>query len=421
MSDVIQRNGVAKLLDLQEVFRIVIVGGARQTGKTTLVREFLTGDARTHYSFDDEATRQRAINDPTGFVDALRVGSSIDEYQRAGEPFLLAVKQRVDLHRGAGQLILTGSASYAGSRSTVETLAGRAGRIALWPLSQGERRAVRETFLDRLFTPDDWPLRVDEPLSRDDVMQLVLEGGFPEVVTRRLPARSRRIWFRSYVGDVVSREALRPIGDVRMERELARLLRLVAARSAQELVIADLARDAELARETTSSYLGLLEALYLVHPLPAWATSATTRAKRRAKIHLLDTGLTADLVGVSERDLSAASSGQAAGPLLESFVVGELQKQATWSDHDVSLSHFRDRNGAEIDVIVEDRDSGRIAGVEVKASASLSRRDTRHLASIRDRLRDRFSVGVVIYTGRVVLPLGERLWALPVSALWSSG
>lgn len=414
----IARNTVEQLEDLLETFRVVIVGGARQTGKTTLVNELLERGPGTRFTFDDEAVRQRAVEDPIGFVEALPRGASVAEYQRAGEPFLLAVKRRVDRDRSRGQLLLTGSASYLATRRPVETLAGRAGRLVLWPLSQGEQRGVHETFVARLFDAHGRPPTANAPTNRAQLMEAVLRGGFPEVVSEALTGRRRRSWYQSYVHDVVSREALRPLVDIRLEREMLTLLRLMAARSAQELIIAELARDAGLARETTANYVALLEALYLVQPLPAWATNATTRAKRHPKIHLVDTGLAAHLSGATMSDLSPLTPGRLLGPLLESFVVGELSKQATWSERDIALSHFRDRAGAEIDVIVEDRDSGAICGIEVKASATPTQRDARHLAYIRDRLGRRFTLGVVLHTGDVVLPLGDRLWAMPVSALW---
>jgi uncharacterized protein len=305
------------------------------------------------------------------------------------------------------------------TRRPVEALAGRAGRLRLLPLSQGERHGVRETFLDRLFEAGAWPPQRGGSLTRTQIMDLVLEGGYPEVVTQRFSPRQRTAWFSAYIGDVVSREALRPLVDVRLEREFVKVLHLLAARSAQELVIAELARDAELSRETTTNYVALLEALHLVHLLPAWATSATTRARRRPKIHLIDTGLTAHLAGATARDLSPLSAGPMLGPLVESFVAVELMKQSSWCTRDFALSHFRDRNGAEVDVIVEDRTGGRVVGIEIKAGANPVARDARHLARLAERLGDQFAVGIVLHTGSVTLPLGDRLWAVPIDDVWS--
>jgi uncharacterized protein len=183
--------------------------------------------------------------------------------------------------------------------------------------------------------------------------------------------------------------------------------------------VTDVARDVGISRITATRYLALLEALYLVHLQPAWATNATTRAKRASKIHLVDTGLATSLLGLGERELGALERDREFGFLLESFVVTELCKQASWHDRAVDILHFRDRNGPEVDIVVEQRATGTIAGVEVKATMTPRAEHTRHLALLRDRLGDMFTVGVVLHLGSAVVPLGDRLWAVPAPALWT--
>lgn len=281
----------------------------------------------------------------------------------------------------------------------------------------GERLGVRETFLDRLFEPAAWSGRAT-PLPRQELVRILLEGGYPEVVTEGLAGRRRRDWFEAYVHDVVSREALRPISEIRLEGELRRLLRLLAARTGQELVISGVAGDAEISRETTANYVTLLEALHLVTLLPAWSTNLTTRVKRKPKVLVVDTGLAAALVGLGEQTFAPTADGTAAGALFETFVITEVCKQSTWSERHVDLSHFRDRDGAEVDLIVEDRRSGEVAGIEIKLTSTPIARHARHLAALRDRLGDRFMTGLVIHAGPHTLPFGDRIWAVPVSNLW---
>ena len=418
MEPLLRRNLAPVVREMLGGFRLVVLGGARQSGKTTLVDELLGLPRSARFSLDDPAVRRQATDDPVGFLEGIPRPSTIDEFQRAGEDLLLAIKQAADRDRSRGQLLLTGSASHLAGHGVTETLAGRAGRTVLWPLSAGERRGRRETFVDHLFDPSAWPPPDDDGLPRADLIDEVLVGGYPEVVTERLGARQRGRWYDSYVADVVSREALRPIVDVRRELELRRVLRLLAARTSQELVISDLANDAELDRSTVGTYVALLEALFLIATIPAFSTSATTRAKRRPKIVLTDTGLAAHLAGAGPATFGPTGDPRLAGALFETAVVTEIAKQATWSEHLVDLSHFRDRNGPEIDLVAEDRRTGTVAGVEVKLSASPAARDARHLALLRDTLRDRFTVGVVVHAGAHTLPLGERLWAVPVTALW---
>lgn len=371
------------------------------------------------FSLDDPAILSRAVDDPTGFAAAVPHGSVIDEFQRAGQPLLLAVKRIVDTHSDKGQFILAGSANYLAARGATENLAGRAGRLQLWPLSIGERLGSHESFLDQIFDDDRrWKAAAAEN-DREQVMAWILEGGFPEVVRDQLTPRRRARWFDAYTDDVVNREALRPIAEVRYEHELRRLLRALAARIGTELVVADLARDLGLDRATVTNYVSILEAVYLLHLLPAFSTSATTAAKRRPKIHLVDSGLAAHLNGVGERDLSALSTNRMLGPMVEQFVVTEVLKQASWSQTGVQVHHYRDREGREADIVIEDRRTGRIAAIEVKASSSPDSRGARHLAYLRDRLGDRFAIGVLLHLGVQALPLGDRLWARPISSLWS--
>lgn len=284
----------------------------------------------------------------------------------------------------------------------------------------GARQTGKSTLVDDLLElPAPSRFTLDHPgVRRLDLVDWMVEGGYPEVVAERLSARRRGRWFDSYVAEVVSREALPPLADVRGELEMRRVLRLLAARTAQELVVSDLARDAELDRSTVASYLGLLEALFLVVRLPAFATSATTRAKRRPKILVTDPGLAAHLANAGAATFGPSGDARLAGSLFETTVLTEIAKQATWSEHLVDLSHFRDRNGPEVDLVVEDRRTGAVAGVEVELGASPTVRDVRHLALLRNAVGERFTVGVVVHTGPHSLPLGERLWAVPVSTLW---
>ena len=411
----IERWAAPVLRELLTGFRLVIVEGARQVGKTALVSHFSGLPVSARYTFDDPGTLNRAQQDPIGFLAGLPIPAAIDEYQRAGTEFLLAVKRKVDADRTRGQLVLTGSAGFAASREPVETLAGRAGRLELRTLSLGERWGLRERFIEAVFDPTVWPGPVSRIIDRAEAAELMVTGGYPEVVTEEMPARIRDRWFDAYVADVVTREALRPLADLRDEAALRTILRLLAARTAGELVISDLARDAGIARETASRYVSMLEALHLVTVIPAWSASATTRAKRHPKIIISDVGLAAALGRVGATAVEAG--GGVIGQLFETLVIGELCKQTLWAERSVRVFHFRDRNGVEVDAILEDGHSGRVCGIEAKATSTPRPIDGRHLLRLRDALGDRFSLGVVIHLGDQILSLGDRLWAVPLAAL----
>ncbi|MBI1843404.1 MAG: ATP-binding protein [Actinobacteria bacterium] len=340
---------------------------------------------------------------------------AIDEVQRAGNDVVLAVKSLVDRRQDRGQFILAGSTRFLSVPRLSESLAGRAEVLDLWTLSQGELCGVRESFLDTLISrPDQLPLQRCEQIGRDQLFARVVRGGYPELVDA--PPASAARWYRSYVRTVVERDVIEASAITQAE-ELPTLLRLIAANSSGELVKTRLAGDARMGADRVDRYVGLLELVGLVVRIRAWTPSMTSREKRHSKVVITDTGLACGLLGRNVEGLGSPMS-PLTGPMLESFVAMELIKQRGWSEHQPTIRHWRDRNGAEVDLIVED-DSGRIAGIEVKASSTVSTTDVRHLRRLRDKLGDRFTAGVVLHLGERVVPLGERLWGLPVSACWA--
>ena len=200
--------------------------------------------------------------------------------------------------------------------------------------------------------------------------------------------------------------------------ELPLLLRLLAARNCSELNVASLAGDSGVPVRTLGPYLELLETLFLIQRLPAWPANLPKRVVSRPKVALLDTGLAARLVNVSAAGAAVDANAQAAGHLLEGFVAAELRRQLTWSRHEARLLHYRDRDGAEVDLVLE-TDDGRVAGIEVKATSSAGARDARWLSQLRDRLGPRFVAGVILHTGGTAAPFGPRITAAPIDVLWA--
>lgn len=340
---------------------------------------------------------------------------AIDEVQRGGNDIVLAVKAIVDRRNDRGQFVLAGSTRFLSVPQLSESLAGRAEILDLWPLSQGELMGVRETFLDMLLTdPAQLVRRRFEQIDRRALFDRLARGGYPELVDASSVQAAR--WHRNYVRTVVERDIVEASAITQAD-ELPSLLRLLAANTSGEMVTARLAGDARISADMVSRYVGLLELVGIVVRVRAWTPSLTSREKRHPKVVITDTGLTCALLGRNVDGLGTPTS-PLTGPLLESFVTMELVKQRGWSDRQPTIRHWRDRNGAEVDLIVED-DSGSIAGVEVKASSTVSPGDVRHLQGLSNKLGDRFVVGVVLYLGDRVVPLGKRIWALPVSMLWS--
>jgi uncharacterized protein len=395
-------------------FRVTVINGPRQSGKTTLARTLVSG-AGSYWSLDDETVRAAVSADPAGFIDHGARPMVIDEVQRGGDALVLAVKSAVDRQSDRGQFVLAGSTRFLSVPQLSESLAGRAEFLDLWPLSQGELVGVRESFVDALFHDLDRLIgRRWERIGRAALFSRIVAGGFPEVVGA--DADLARRWYRNYVRTVIERDVVEASA-ISQAAELPVLLRLIAANTSGELVAARLAGDARLTPDSTARYVGLLELVGLIVRIPAWTPSLTSREKRHSKAVVTDSGLACSLLGRNALGLESATN-PLSGPILESFVTMEVIKQLGWAQVPATVRHWRDRNGAEVDLVLEEP-GGDVAAIEVKASSSVVAGDARHLASLRDRLGVRFASGCVLYLGDRVVPLGDRLWALPVPMLWA--
>lgn len=404
---------VAEYLD---TFRVIVVGGPRQAGKSTLLG-FVPSLAGQTMTLDSPDALELAANDPVALLGNTPRPFAIDEYQRAGDPLLLALKQVVDGSQARGQFVLAGSTNFLTNRRLSDTLAGRVGLVEVWPLSVGETAGRSPSFLDAVFDdPADLGSVRAAPISRAELADLMCRGGYPEVVTAPT-GRARTRLLRGYADTVTSRHVVADVADARRLPELRRMLRLLMARTAQEVNLSALTNELDVHRATIDNYLAILGDLYQIVLLPAWSTNATSRVVKRPKIHSTDTGLCAALLGVDTDALRRLESPWF-GPLLESFVTMELVKQRQFASRSISLYHYRDRNGPEVDIIAEASD-GTIVGIEVKSSATPRSSAFDPLRAIRDRLGDRFRCGVVLHTGTLAAAAGDRLWSLPVSSLWA--
>jgi hypothetical protein len=394
---------------------VVLLNGARQTGKTTLVRELLSDVRRMRYlTFDDAPVLAAAQTDPAGFVAGLGDPVVLDEIQRAPELFV-ALKAAVDRDRRPGRFLLTGSANVLLLPRLSESLAGRMEIHTLRGFSQGELEGRREGFIDAVFARTFTPPAPSADLPRALVAR-VLRGGFPEPALKRSAAR-RATWFRDYVATLLQRD-VRELANVEGLTALPHLLAVLATRSAGLFNLADVSRVVGLPQTTLKRYLTLLEALFLIEFLPAWHARAARRLVKAPKLFVSDSGLAAHLLGVEAAHLRRERRGL--GPLLETFVVAELRKQAAWSRTRPGLHHFRTQSGREVDVVLEDA-RGRVVGVDVKAAMGLGSSDWHGLRALREAAGARFVRGVVLYGGQEPLPFGPDLWALPVDALWRLG
>ncbi|MGH3545670.1 MAG: ATP-binding protein [Mycobacteriales bacterium] len=408
------RRALSLVEEALEDTRVVVINGLRQSGKSTLAQTVLTGrqDGITRY-LDDDATRLAAAADPVGFVrhDGLMI---IDEVQRVTD-LILAIKHRVDVDPRPGQYLLTGSAQLLAMRDVPDSLLGRSETVELWPLSQGEIDGQPDGFIDAIFHHGSSLRLPPSADTRRSYVERAIRGGFPEVVRRDDPRRRHR-FFESYMSDLVSRD-IRQLSAIERPADLRRLLNVLAATMAGLLVAHRIGNDVRLPGSTIKRYLDLLELVYLIHRIPAWACNLTTRAVSTPKLLFTDSGVAGHLAGWT---LSRASNPVApVGPFIENFVLTELARQLTWATEPVRLYHFRTKDGIEVDGVLE-RASGEIVSIEVKAAETVRSDDFRGLRYLSERAGDRFEVGCMLYCGSTSLSFGNNMIALPISAIWQT-
>jgi uncharacterized protein len=413
------RNLVGELRIALSDTPAVLINGARQTGKSTLVHSVGVSDAghptRQYLTFDDPGILAAAKRDPKGFVSGLTGPVTLDEIQHVPELFPV-IKQSIDRNRVPGKFLLTGSANVMLLPKLSESLAGRMEVLTLWPLSQGELRNLDANLVEALFSRDVFPgpgtfARVE----RDELWEMLLAGGYPPAIARPATAR-RNAWFRSYILTMLQRD-IRDLANISDLSAIPRLLAVTAARAGGLLNFADLSRTTALPQTTLKRYFTLLEATFLMQPLRAWARNLGKRAIQTPKVYLNDSGLLAYLLGLNADRLRA--EGNIAGAVLENFVYMELRKQADSSQTKPDLFYWRTVSGQEVDFVLEDRE-GRLAGIEVKAAATLVARDVAGLHALASAAGKSWVRGVVLYTGDEVIPFAANLHAIPISRLWSA-
>lgn len=408
----IPRQIRSSLVDALADSRIACLLGPRQAGKSTLVREVTAGEHPARYvTLDDPATLALAREDPTGFV-AGSERMAIDEVQRVPE-LLLALKVVVDKDQSRGRFLITGSANIITHPKVADALPGRVDYLTLWPFSQAELAERRPTFLAAAFAGEA-PAIEDAPVGRNAYADRVVRGGFPGAVKTDSPRRQR--FFAGYVDSILGRE-VDELGSVRDSEAASRVLRLAAARSAALTNMAEIGRELGIDHKTVGKHLRSLEQLFLIVRLPAWHANLGHRIVRSPKLHLADTGMLCSLIGADAQRLK--TDGTLAGGVFETFVVTEILRQASCGDfaHDVRLHHYRDQAGHEVDLVLE-RLNGDVVAIEVKATASPHSRDAAGLKLLRDSLGDRFKQGILLHLGAGTIPIGDRISAVPLAALW---
>lgn len=396
---------------------VVVINGARQSGKSTLAQSLTVAGAtpRRYLTLDDSAILNAAKSDPAGFINGLQGPVTLDEVQRAPELFL-PIKAAVDRDRQPGRFLLTGSADVMLLPGMADSLAGRMEVLSLWPLSCAEiADSASINRADALFLGD-WSMLNIPPCERQVLVDHLLAGGFPDAVTRTSASR-RTAWFDAYVQAVLQHD-VRDLAHIEQLTEIPNLLHLLATRSASLLNFAELSRTAGIAQSTLKRYFALLEMLFLVVRLPSWERNPGKRLVKAPKVFLPDSGLLCHFMAATSAAWVAKPG--LPGGAVETFVLAELLKHVAFSSLRLSLWHYRTLSNIEVDFVLENR-LGQITCIEVKASATVDSKDFKGLRHLQETEGRIFQRGIVLYAGREVVPFGDNLWAVPLSVWWASG
>ena len=389
---------------------VVLLAGPRQAGKTTLVKQIAghTGEFR-YLTLDDALTLLSAQADPVGMIRSLD-RAVIDEIQRA-PGLLLAIKKSVDEDRRPGRFLLTGSANLMALPTVADSLAGRMETLSLLPLSQSEIFGQTANWLDRVF--EDRPPNAGSSVRDDDLVARVLRGGYPEALTRSTDRR-RTTWARQYLAAMVEHD-VRDIANIDKLDQLPRFLRALAQMAGQMCNYSQLGGQVGIDHKTAAKYLGIFEQMYLLKRVDVWARNRLKRMVKMPKLQFIDAGLLATLLDLTAEETQKDKT--RFGHVLETFVYAELLKHASTAEGDYQLLYYRDADQVEVDVVIENA-AGQVVGVEIKSSATVKESDLRGLRKLAGLAGADFKMGVLLYDGDETLPLGDNIWAAPLSTLW---
>lgn len=406
-----QRNIFESLEEAMGTSPVVLLIGARQTGKSTLMDVIAKKENATYVSFDDISLLAGAQSDPVAFINDQPKPLIIDEVQRFPELFV-TIKRNVDKERQPGKFVLTGSANPLLLPRLSDSLAGRMELLQLWPLSQGELIGRKERFIDASFSKTFSYINLPE-VSKREYMDKIVCGGYPAMQSLASEKR-REAWCHSYINTLLVRD-LQELAHIERLTQLPNLLQLLATRSSSLLNVAELSRSCGIPVTSLHRYIELLHSIFIIHFQPPWFRNLGKRLVKSPKIYFVDTGLLTHLIGADTDYL--LSYPNIAGNIVENFVVVELQKQATWNEIRIKQYHYRSSSGDEVDIVLENA-QGNVVGIEVKSSETVKDDDFKGLRSLQNMLGKQFIRGIVLYLGNQRITFGENMIALPMNALW---
>lgn len=405
-----KRNIIDEILRALKRSPAILIGGARQVGKTSLLKKMGGPLSYSYTTLDDLESRSYALEHPKDFIETLTKPAIIDEVQRASD-LPLAIKKDIDEHRIPGRYALAGSTNPILLPKLSDALVGRMAILRMYPLSQGELIGHKETFIEQLFS--DKPTFKFSTLSKQEVCQKMVMGGYPSV--QELSEKDRENWFKDYLDTILQRD-VQELSRIEGLSDMPKLLQLIADRVGNILNVASIRDDAKLSTATMHRYITLLEKVFLIVFQPSWSNNFGTRVIKSPKVYFVDTGL---LTGLLRMNVERLASSTHIGKVLENFVVQELLKQMSWASINVSGYYFRTVSNIEIDIVLENM-MGELVAIEVKAATSVSQRDIHGIRYFKEQMGANFKRGIVLYLGDHIIPFEKNIEAIPISSLWES-
>lgn len=401
-SSALPRAVTEALVRAERALPVVIVTGARQTGKSTLVSDLQPDEGRLYLTLDDLDVLDQARRAPEDLVGrAPRL--VLDEVQRAPD-LMLAVKRAVDRRRRKGQFLLTGSANLLLMKNVSDTLAGRAAYLTLWPMTRREQAGLgRAGLWDELLRTRDenWlDVLLDHEERPEDWTALASRGGYPTPALELTSADDRATWFAGYTKTYLERD-IQDVSFVTALPDLRRLMRAASLRLGQLVNQTELGRDVALPQPTVHRYLNLLEMSYQLVRVPAYSVNRTKRLIKTPKIYWCDTGLAVHLSGVRE----------VTGAHLENIVLSDLLAWRDARTEAAEVLYWRTASGEEVDFVIET--AGQLVPIEVKTTSRPRVDDARHLRSFREEYGAAARTGLLLHTGSRVEWLAPGILAAP--------
>lgn len=403
-----ERSMAAKVAELSQYFACVLVTGARQVGKSTLLQRMMP-EGMKYVTLDDYTMADYAKTDPMGFLEEMGTPLCIDEVQYAPELFR-AIKLKVDREQKKGMYWLTGSQRFHMMKGVSESLAGRIAILDLHSLSQ--REISGGEVLRAAFHPEQAKQQVQahQLCSLTELYRRIWRGGYP------LPVREAGLpvadYFRSYVQTYVERD-VQALTQISNQAAFVKMMRSMAMRTGQQLVYSDLARDAEVSPKTAAAWVSILQTSGIVALLEPYHVNTTKRLSKTPKMYFLDTGLCCWLAGWQTAELLQNSP--QAGAMLETWVYGQLVRSFANAGEDMRLTYYRDRNGAEVDFVLEQ--NGGVYPMEMKRSSSPALSDLKWAAGIPTAPYMELKPGIIFCTAEKAIPMAHGVFGFPISAL----